>query len=76
MSGKRFEWRVGWECSINADFAGTDDWEPWIGPGGTVEEVQEAVERGPGGVSDAFERVINATGFSYWVEVREAAADE
>ena len=75
------EWRVCWNASSNASFHGQTDWEAWDGPEDNQEDVRDAVEiktfdgrKVPGLNSMAFESVLEASGFEWYVETREVSA--
>lgn len=68
---KNFEWQVCWNASTNISFEGKSDWEEYGAEADTVKEVEDDLMKG-GFISDAFERVFQASGFEWWLEVREA----
>lgn len=65
------EFQIGWSASSNATFGGETDWMPWHGDETTTEAVQEALNRGIG-ISLGLEEALDASGFEWWSETREA----
>lgn len=68
--------RICWSASSNASFHGETDWEPF-GPSGdnpTREEVEDALYAGDH-TSEGLGIALEASGFEWWVEVREANED-
>ena len=68
----KFEYRLGWTASSNASFRGETDWEPWGGFEETADDVERAMTDGSGGISDGLSETLDACGFEWWCEVREA----
>lgn len=66
------EYRICWNASSNVSFKGHTDWDEWAGFEETMEEVEDSLSGGTvdcHGLSEALE----ASGFEWWVETREAA---
>ena len=68
----KFEYRIGWTASSNARFGGETDWQPWHGFEETSADVEAALNEG--GCSDGLGEALEASGFEWWCEVREAAS--
>ena len=68
------EYRIGWSASSNASFRGTTDWQEWDGldDDATGDDVEAALCENLGGIPDGLGEAINACGFEWWVETREA----
>lgn len=64
------EYRLCWSASSNISFRGETDWEPWS-EGGTTAEVEDALYSGRQ-ECEGLNEVLEASGFEWWVETREA----
>ncbi len=68
---KNFEYRVCWSASTNISFKGESDWMDYGAEAENAKEVEDDLMRGEGMVSEAMDAVLNASGFEWWLEVRE-----
>lgn len=68
-------YRVSWSASSNISFTGSSDWEDWDDPAATVEDVEDALNKSEGPLSDGFEMALDGSGFEWWVEVESGPAD-
>lgn len=67
------EYRVCWNASSNISFSGATDWEEWGGaPDETADQIEESLCRAGGGIAEGLDMAIEGSGFSWWVETREA----
>jgi len=69
-------YRVSWSASSNVTFSGSDDWQDWDDPKATTDEIEEALTRQMGGISDGLEIALEGSGFEWWVEVEDGPAGE
>lgn len=70
-----FEYQIGWAASSNASFfSRSEEWVEWEGDEETAEAVEEALLAGQGSLSIGLEMAIDASGFEWWVKVREAGS--
>jgi hypothetical protein len=65
------EYRICWSASSNISFRGESDWIE-ANAGETVVEVEDALNRGGGGLGEGFEMALELSGFEWWIETREA----
>jgi hypothetical protein len=68
------EYRVCWSASSNITFRGATEWEPWEDEDATVKDVEDALYLGGGGAIEGLSMALEASGFEWWVETREASA--
>jgi hypothetical protein len=67
------EYRICWAASSNAMFKDETDWASWGGdPDDAQEAVEEALNKSAGGLPQGLEEALEASGFEWWVETREA----
>lgn len=65
------EYRIGWACNVQG--AGDEgEWLPYDGDEATAEAVENAIRETGGGLSRGLEEALEASGFDWWVEAREA----
>jgi hypothetical protein len=69
------EFRICWNASSNISFQGHTDWEEWQDDGDPEEVLSEVELQGkPYNIAPGCEMALEASGFSWWVETREAEA--
>lgn len=66
------EYRVRWAASSNASFQGATDWLPWEEEGDPDSGLEGVATRLV--LPDGLEMALEASGFEWWVETREAQA--
>lgn len=71
MSEKTFEYQLSWAASSNISFRGKSGWIPYDEDAESAEEVEEQMMKG-GTPCDALAEVLDACGFDWSLEVREA----
>jgi hypothetical protein len=65
-----FEYRVCWNAFSNISFRGESAWTEYGGFAETLEEVEKELTNDE--FSESTELFIDASGISWWTEVREA----
>jgi hypothetical protein len=71
------EYRIGWSASSNISFDGHDDWQPWDDEDASAEDVESYLnepERRDQHINlpPGLEMALEASGFDWYVETREA----
>lgn len=70
------EYRVCWSASSNIGFKGASDWEKAFDEDITADELEDDLGEALGGrtsIPESLEIALEASGFEWWVETREAA---
>lgn len=68
-------YRICWNASSNISFEGATDWWDWDDEGATGDDVEDALTSGCGLLSQGLGIALEASGFDWWVESREAAQE-
>jgi hypothetical protein len=71
------EYRVCWTASSNITFKGSSGWQEWEGFEDNIEDVENAIWAGelyncPINLPYGLHSALEASGFDWWAEVREA----
>lgn len=66
------EYRVCWSASSNASFRGATDWREWDDDEATKDDIEDVLTGGATRLSDGLEEALEASGFDWWVETRDA----
>jgi hypothetical protein len=72
---KRFEFRVCWSASSNISFHGQTNWQDGADWGDDAEEIEDSLDSLTGDLPPGLEMAIDASGFEWSVETREAGSD-
>lgn len=73
MSGiVRLEYRICWSASSNISFRGQTEWRDAGDWGESDEEVEDALSDSNGDIPHGLEEAMDASGFEWYVETREA----
>jgi hypothetical protein len=71
---KGLEYRICWATNTNVSFTGASEWKAWPDPGDDTAAIENALSDGAGSLGDGLEMALEASGFEWWSETREAGA--